>query len=93
MRLTILFALLLVAAPAMAQTAPRYHNSGAVDSPRYSSADYGATYARPLWEFRDYPNGVKPGASFYRYYPYSDFRSSYPADSYNRSKVQRYPVR
>lgn len=88
MRLTILLALLLVAAPAMAQTR-RYSGADSGATRRYSGADY----ARPLWEFRDYPNGVKPGASFYRYYPYSDFRSSYPRDSYDRNKVQRYPVR
>lgn len=87
MRYAILCLALLITAPAMAQNAP--HNSG---------ADYGATRrysGAPLWRFTYYPEMPKAGErkSGYSYYPYAPYRSSYPADRYDRSKVQRYPVR
>ena len=91
---------------ARAQTPPRFHNSSessGVDSPRYSPpVDYRAAddypRYRPLWTFYYYPRGIPqnlydPKSPGYRYYPYYEYRSSYPQDQYDRSKVQRYPVR
>ena len=93
-------ALFAFAAPATAQTAPRYHNSGTanrVSTPRCSDSSAPVAAYRPLFEFRYYPRGIpKAGkrSSCYIYYPYTPYNSSYPVDSgYNRGKSQLYPVR
>ncbi len=86
MRTIIVALTLLVAAPALAADAPRYHES------------YSAGYQEPLWKFYHYPRGIPknlhdaktPG---YKYYPYAPYRTDYPGDNYNRNKSQRYPVR
>ena len=76
----------------LAGSIPRY--SPPVD---YRAADDYPRY-RPLWTFYYYPRGIPqnlydPKSPGYRYYPYYEYRSSYPQDQYDRSKVQRYPVR
>lgn len=66
------------------------------DAPRYHN--YCPSYSRPVFTFYYYPKGIPsnlydPKTPGYRYYPYHEFRSSYPTDSYNRNRSGRYPVR
>ena len=93
MRYIILAALLLIAAPAVAQNTSDSRRDSAQfgATRRYSGADYGA----PLWRFTYYPTMPKAGErkSGYVYYPYSEYRTDYPRDGYNRNKSARYPVR
>lgn len=78
MRLALLLAILgaFIAPPvnhALAQTAPRFHNSSGASgdyAPRYSGGDYAprpsppvadeysADYPRPMWTFYEYPRGI-----------------------------------
>lgn len=101
---------LLLAAPAYAQDYSSLHGSPGADyvrgdyaSLRNGPGDYARGYAprAPLWQFRDYPNGIPSAADrgnvarswSERYYPYQPYRADYLRDRYNPNGVHRYPVR